>query len=71
MYRNDSLTLKFPAFGLPFGGYLDPNNRWVRKSVMIHWAIGEWPGQVPAFVPEPLFSSKCRHRAALSLLTLS
>jgi transposase, IS5 family len=41
MYRNDSHTPTFPEFGLPFGGYLDPNNRWVRKSALIPWKIVE------------------------------
>ena len=39
MYRDDSLTPKFPEFGLPFGGYLDPNNRWVKKAAMIPWKV--------------------------------
>jgi transposase, IS5 family len=41
MYRNDSLTPIFPEFGLPFGGYLDPDNRWVKKATMIPWAVVE------------------------------
>ncbi len=41
MYKNDSSTPIFPEFGLPFGGYLDPDNRWVKKAAMIPWAVVE------------------------------
>jgi len=39
MYKDDSFTPIFPEFGLPFGGYLDPDNRWVKKAAMIPWAV--------------------------------
>ncbi len=41
MYKNDSFTPMFPEFGLPFGGYLDPDNRWVKKAAMIPWEVVE------------------------------
>ncbi len=48
MYRDDSLTPKFPEFGLPFGGYLNPHNRWVKKTTMIPWKVveGEYKNQL-------------------------
>jgi hypothetical protein len=39
MYRNSATTPVFPEFGLPFEGGLDPENRWVKKAVIISWAI--------------------------------
>jgi len=41
MYRDWSSTPKFPDFGLPFGGYLDPNNRWVKKASLVPWCMVE------------------------------
>ena len=41
MYRNDSATPLFPEFGLPFGGYLNPENRWIKKASLIPWALVE------------------------------
>ena len=41
MYRNDSHTPRFLAFGLPFGGCLDPENRWVKKAALLSWTLVE------------------------------
>jgi len=41
MYRNDSLAPTFAEFYTPFGNYLDPNNRWVKKAAMIPWRVVE------------------------------
>ena len=38
MYRQESSKqLSFEDFYLPFGGHLDPNNRWVRLADLIPW----------------------------------
>ena len=38
MYRQESSKqLSFEDFYLPFGGHLDPNNRWVRLAELIPW----------------------------------
>lgn len=38
MYRQESpKQLSFEDFYLPFGGHLDPNNRWVRLAELIPW----------------------------------
>ena len=38
MYRQESsMQFDFEDFYLPFGGHLDPNNRWVRLAVLIPW----------------------------------
>lgn len=41
MYRDRSSAPTFPAFGLPFGGYLDPRNRWVEKAAIMPWNMVE------------------------------
>jgi hypothetical protein len=41
MYKHDPLTPYFPDFGLPFGGHLNPENRWVRKAALIPWKLVE------------------------------
>ena len=41
MYRNDSHTPRFLEFGLPFGGCLDPENRWINKAALIPWSLVE------------------------------
>ena len=41
MYKHESSTPKFAAFGLPFGGSLDPANRWVKKASIIPWELVE------------------------------
>ena len=41
MYRNDSHTPRFLEFGLPFGGCLDPENRWIHKAALIPWSLVE------------------------------
>lgn len=41
MYRNDSHTPRFLEFGLPFGGCLDPENRWIKKASLIPWTLVE------------------------------
>lgn len=38
MYPHDQKQLEFENFTLPFGGSLDPNNRWVELAGMIPWA---------------------------------
>ena len=38
MYRQESSKqFNFEDFYLPFGGHLDPNNRWVRLADLIPW----------------------------------
>lgn len=38
MYRQESSKqLSFEDFYLPFGGHLNPNNRWVRLADLIPW----------------------------------
>jgi transposase-like protein DUF772 len=38
MYRQESpKQLSFEDFYLPFGGHLNPNNRWIRLAELIPW----------------------------------
>jgi hypothetical protein len=37
MYKHNQKQLEFPDFHLPFGGHLDPDNRWVRWQQIIPW----------------------------------
>ena len=38
MYRQDTIKqLSFEDFYLPFGGHLNPKNRWVRLAELIPW----------------------------------
>lgn len=41
MYKNPDQTPLFPEFGLPFDGYLDPENRRMKKPSMIPWKLVE------------------------------
>jgi len=41
MYQPKFLQLSFENFHLPFGGKLDPNDRWVKLSDTIPWHVAE------------------------------
>jgi ribosomal protein L34E len=40
MYRPDNQS-EFPGFYLPFGGKLDPENRWIKLASVIPWHLAE------------------------------
>ena len=41
MYQSKFHQLSFETFHLPFGGKLDPNNRWVKLAEAIPWHVAE------------------------------
>lgn len=41
MYRNDTLTPRFPEFGAPFCDGLNPNNRWIQLANIVPWDLVE------------------------------
>jgi len=41
MYQPKFQQLTFENFHLPFGGKLDPKNRWVRLADVIPWHVAE------------------------------
>lgn len=41
MARNQSTQLELPNFYLPFGGELDPENRWVKLAGIVPWDVVE------------------------------
>ena len=43
MYQPKFHQLSFETFPLPFGGKLDPNNRWVKLADAIPWQVAEKP----------------------------
>ena len=41
MYQPNFHQLTFENFHLPFGGKLDPNNRWIKLADAIPWHLAE------------------------------
>lgn len=41
MYRNNTLTPRFPEFGAPFCDALNPNNRWIQLANIVPWDLVE------------------------------
>ena len=39
MYRKPDIQLRIEEFVLPFGGKLNPKNRWVQLDLLIPWVF--------------------------------
>ncbi len=41
MAETNPIQAEFPDFYMPFGGKLDPNNRWLQLASIIPWEVVE------------------------------
>ena len=69
MYRHNQRQLEFEDFGLPFGGKLRSNNRWVKLAKFIPWEEFE-PDYAKAASKSPLGPPAKSVRIALGALII-